>query len=160
MTVKEACVFDVDGVLIHSEERFWRAKELASALNKNYRDLLYKEELMRYDRPRQIGIKLLKERSGKCSIIVITGRPKESYELTLKEILNATGIRPDLILMRTGNEDNLLRAKLAMIKELFRRGYEIKEIHDDDISFLREIRKTYPEVKLYYHIHDRFVILK
>jgi len=159
MAVKEACVFDVDGVLVYSDERIWRAKEWASVLNKNYKELLYREEILCYDRPRPAGIKLLKERSGKCSIIIITGRPKGSRELTSKEILNLTGIEPDLILMRTGN-NKPSKAKLAMIEELFKRGYDIKEIHDDDISFLKEIKKIYPEVKLYYHIHDGYIILK
>ena len=160
MVIKKACVFDVDGVLIYADERIRRAKQLASALKKDYRDFLYKEELIQFDVPRPVGIKLLKEKARWCSIIVLTGRPKEFFDLTLKEITNLVEVRPELVLMRDSKEGSVVRAKLALIKKLIKKGYEIEEIHDDDVNFLHEVRNEYPQIKLFYHIHDRYVVLR
>jgi len=159
MAGKKVCVSDVDGVLVDPEERIRRAKELARALNRKYWEYLYDEELIKFDRPRPAGIQLLKEKSREYPIVILTGRPRKSYDVTYQEIIRLAGFKPYLVVMRNEGMRDIIKAKLAILEKLVRSGYEVMEIHDDNIDFLRRIRGRYPEIKLYYHLHDRHLIL-
>ena len=149
-------VFDVDGVLVDSFLTFEIYREMKKYKRMNELSL---KELLKLDRPRKIGIDLYRDRAQKGAIAVVTGRPRELYEITLQEIVTFTGRKPDFLFMRENTDKRAPKeVKLNFIEHLIKK-VEIKEIHDDDIALLNELKHRYPYIKLYYHYLDTYQII-
>ena len=144
--------FDVDGVIVDISERLKMARELSRGNRELFWRYFFSEELLVLDRPRDIGIKLVVDRSRKGSVIIITGRPSRLRKYTLEEVLRYTGIEPKAIFMR-GNCDYRPSpiVKVELIRRALSLGYDIVEYHDDSEEVLSHIRMEFPEIKLYLH---------
>ncbi len=145
-------VFDVDGVLIDSEERFRAARELTAHWRTSLKKVLYYEALIALDKPRPCGVKLYLERAKQGRVVVVSGRPKEILETTLNEVIKVTGIKPALILLRPPNVKSVMKWKMKVMTNLIRKGFNVVEVHDDDKYYLREVKKRMPEVTAYLHL--------
>ncbi|MCD6324471.1 MAG: hypothetical protein J7L55_05135, partial [Desulfurococcales archaeon] len=87
-------VFDIDGVLVESGERLKAAEELARHAGLPLAEALYLEELMNLDRPREVGVRIYRQRAEEGLAAVVSGRPKEMLDLTIKELEALTGLKP------------------------------------------------------------------
>ncbi len=150
--MRECYAFDVDGVLVNNDRRLRIAIELSSALGRDFHELLHDENLMNLDEPRLPGIELLKDRASKGCIVIITGRPVRLKDVTIKQILDFSGVMPDHILMRRNNDRRpSVTVKVELLDKVTGRGVEILEYHDDDADILRAVKERFPWIRLYLH---------
>ncbi len=151
--MSEAYAFDIDGVIVDVSERLRHALTLSEGDRREFWELFFSEELMRLDKPREIGVRLVRDRAARGEVVVITGRPARLKELTVKSFIKLTGVKPAAIFMR-GNRD--LRPSPKVKAELLGRalgeGFNIIEYHDDSEEVLNEVRARYPWIKLYLHV--------
>ncbi len=148
--------FDVDGVLLDVSERLRVAEELSKHRG-NFWDIFFDEELLHLDKPREAVRDLIRSRAARYGLIVITGRPRRLYHITLNQLMTYYDVRPVRTYMR-GNfsrkPPNIL--KLELIEEALSDGFQIVEYHDDDEEVLRSIKNVYPNIRLYLHEGDSY----
>ena len=157
--MRETFAFDIDGVIVDVSKRLKLAKELARSKQEFWK-MFFSEDLYELDRPRPTGIEIVKERSKRGYIILITGRPKRLFRVTLKQVIDLTGIRPKYIYMRkTGDTRPSFVVKLELIEHALNDGFKIIEYHDDEEEVLRTIMNSYPNITLYLHYNDSYKIL-
>lgn len=150
--MKGCYAFDVDGVLVNNDRRLRLAIELSSVLGGNFHEFFHDENLMNLDGPRLPGIELLKDRASKGCIILITGRPVRLKDITIKQILDFSGVMPDHVLMRrNGDRRPSVTVKLELLEKVISRGVEILEYHDDDADVINAVKEKFPWIKLYLH---------
>ena len=110
-------IFDLDGVLIDSSERFNKSLEEAGITKEEFdKDpkargrawrIFLSEKYIHLDKPVEEAIKLLKERKEKGAVIlIITGRP-ETLKTTTIDQLKRFGIPYDVIVFRS--RDNFMK---------------------------------------------------
>ena len=161
-------VFDIDGVLVDPSERI-KVAMIRSRINdihkeklsKNFWKIFLSEDLLSLDKPREIGISLLKDRENIGEVIIVTGRPLRLKRATINELksfgINFKKIRA--LLMRRNND---FRYEWIVKPELlkgFLKKPEILEIHDDSERTLREYSKYFPGAKLFLHSPNGYCLL-
>ncbi|RLE64445.1 MAG: hypothetical protein DRJ38_05490 [Thermoprotei archaeon] len=160
-------VFDIDGVLIDVGEKVKAVlKELK--LNENldprkldvvnrqkFWRLFLSEKYARYDKPRIIGIELLKDRLNKGKVVIVTGRPETLKQLTLEELLkwNIPIHKLTFIFRRKRDRRRDVDFKIEAIANLG----NVVEVHDDAEEFLKKVKEIFPKIKLYLHFDDKFI---
>ncbi len=144
--------FDVDGVIVDVSERLRIANEMSGGKRNLFWRYFFSEDLIKLDKPRSIGINLVRDRASKGCIVVITGRPKRLRDVTIKEFMEYTGVSPCKVFMRN-NRDYRSSAiiKVELISLALNQGFEIIEFHDDSEEVLRAVKEVYPWMKLYLH---------
>ena len=149
---KRCYIFDVDGVIIDVSEKVQAAKELAKTKGLNWKTLLHSKELLSLDRPRKLGVEILRDRLRKGSVIFITGRPERLRKKTLEELRRFTGIeKPILITAPRIKGAGLISRKLIAFRKAAEICQEVVEYHDDDENVLRAVRVEYPTIDLFLH---------
>mgnify|MGYP000055858626 CR=1 FL=1 len=160
--LRSCYAFDIDGVVADVSKRLSLALSMSGGVKNNiFWEVFFDERLIEeLDTPRNVGVDLVKDRAGRGCIVVITGRPKRLRDVSIKEFIKFTGVRPALILMR-GNRDfrPSYIVKLKLIDQVLRLGYEIIEFHDDDLEVLKNVKRLYPFIRLYYHFNNKFKLL-
>jgi len=151
--MNERCyIFDVDGVIIDVSEKVQAAKELAKTKGKSWKTLLHSKELLSLDRPRKVGVEILRDRLRKGSVIFITGRSERLRKETLEELRKFTGIeKPILITAPRIKEADLISRKLIAFRKAAEICQEVVEYHDDDENILKAVRVEYPTINLFLH---------
>jgi len=162
-------VFDVDGVLVDASDRLTVAlrrigvrgvatlKELPSRLRSKFWRLFLSEELLVLDKPRAIGVELLKDRVRKGMVMILTGRPERLRKATLRE-LEEFGVpinRVRLAMRPNRDKRGGVFFKIDILKTL----PAVAEVHDDEIRVLEEARHIHPRAKLYLHLRQTYVVL-
>jgi len=154
--IRKAFTFDVDGVIVDASRRYRLAKELAHNKQEFWR-MFFSEELLELDKPRATGVELIKERSKKGLILLVTGRPQKLLKVTLKQVMDFTGVRPKYIYMRrSGDMRSSPTVKLELIDRALSDGFSIVEYHDDEVDVLRNLMKLHPEITLYLHYNNSY----
>ncbi|MEM0453240.1 MAG: hypothetical protein QXO98_01075 [Sulfolobales archaeon] len=146
--------FDVDGVLMDVDERFKRAEELSKHNTDCFWEIFFNEELMDLDKPRDVAKELINSRIGAYGLIIITGRPRKLYNITLNQLERFYNLRPAKIYMRSSYDRrpaSILKPEL--IGRAINEGFHIVEYHDDEEDVLKKIKDLYPYITLY--LHDR-----
>lgn len=155
-------VFDIDGVLVDVSDRLRIASEKSKGKGKIFWSTFFSEELFKLDKPRIIGIKLLKEKAKKGDIYIISGRPKRLYDITLNQLKNLGILHFVKTIILRGNND--LRPsyiyKLEVLNRLISRGINICEVHDDDEKFVREVKISFPNIDIYLHVGNEVMPYK
>ena len=159
-------MFDLDGVLIDVSLKIKNVLEkLGFDENINPRSLnvvdrqkfwrlFLSEEYIKYDKPRAVGISLLKDRLDKGRIVVVTGRPETLRRITLEE-LSKWSIpvnRLIFIFRRRGDRRKDVDFKIDVITKLG----NVVEVHDDIEEILKKIKEFFPNTKLYLHFNDKY----
>jgi len=152
-----AYAFDIDGVVADVRDRVRVARELSEATGTSFWDLFFSEELIELDRPRDVGVRLVRERSRLGCVVVVTGRPRRLREVSLREFADFTGVKPFRIYMRSDRDFRRSHVvKLELLSRAFRDGLEVRELHDDSEEVLRAVRNSMPEVRLFLHFNNEF----
>jgi len=166
LTKEKVYVFDLDGVLIDVNFKIKIVLEkLGFDENTNPRSLnvvdrqkfwklFLSEEYIKYDKPRAIGINLLKDRLDKGRIVVVTGRPETLRRKTLEE-LSKWSIpvnRLIFIFRRRGDRRRDVDFKVDVNAKLG----NIVEVHDDTEEILEKIKEFFPNTSLYLHFNDEY----
>jgi len=113
------------------------------------------EKYARYDKPRIIGIELLKDRLNKGKVVIVTGRPETLKQLTLEELLkwNIPIHKLTFIFRRKRDRRRDVDFKIEAIANLG----NVVEVHDDAEEFLKKVKEIFPKIKLYLHFDDKFI---
>jgi len=151
--------FDIDGVVVDVSERLRVAMERAGNDRRLFWRYFFSEELMTLDKPRELGIELVRDRAVRGSIIIITGRPKRLRDVTLHQFTQLTGVRPYRVFMRSDRDyRKSCIVKLELLTKAIKSGLEVTEFHDDDEEVLKKVKSAYPWIKLYLHTPSSYVI--
>ncbi|RLG77872.1 MAG: hypothetical protein DRO10_03680 [Thermoprotei archaeon] len=152
---KTCYIFDVDGVIIDVSEKVQVAKELAKAKGINWKTLFHSKELLSLDRPRKLGLEIVKDRLRKGVVIFITGRPAHLREETIEELRRLIGIeKPLLITVPRIEGASLISRKLLAFRKAAEMCQKVVEYHDDNVNVLRVVRVEYPTINLFLHEND------
>lgn len=155
-------VFDIDGVLIDVNSRLRIAMEKSGGRNRVFWAIFFSEELFELDRPRNIGIQLLREKAEKGEIYIISGRPKRLYNITLDQLRDLGVLRyVKSIFLRKNNDLRPSHVyKLEVLSNLINKGVNVCEIHDDDEKLIKEVKKLYPGINAYLHVGNEVLFYK
>ncbi|RLG76564.1 MAG: hypothetical protein DRO12_04225 [Thermoprotei archaeon] len=152
-------VFDIDGVILDVRERLRYAKELSRTLNTDFMQVFLSEELLLFDKPRRVGLELLKERMSRGRIALITGRPRRLHQATVEQ-LRSVGIDVSKIwriFMRSNNDRRPAPlVKLDFLDYIESVGGCIAEVHDNEEDLLKLVKSMFPGAKLYLHEDDSY----
>ncbi|MGC9147982.1 MAG: HAD family acid phosphatase [Sulfolobales archaeon] len=162
--VKEICLFDIDGVLFDVSERYLRALTADPKRGDTFWNIFFSEDLLVLDKPLEKGVENLRKCLEKnYDIIIVSGRPERLREATLKQLMNIGLLEnkdfKKLILRRNNDIRKSYVFKIEIVKELTKR-YVIKEIHDDDLEFLRRVSHIALNSVLFYYENSCVKILK
>jgi len=150
-------VFDLDGVIFDSSERFRKALEEVGVSEEEFRkdqskrskvwDVFLSEKYMDLDRLNNTVLgeirRALKHGLG---IVILSGRPERLISKTL-EMLRKNGIDFDLAVFRA--EGNYAKDREFKVETLKKLGLNVAEIHDDVEEVITAIQELYPNAKGY-----------
>ena len=160
-------VFDIDGVLVDVRDKIaaaLKALNFSSVKSLNYVEkqkfwkLFLSEEYIAYDKPRRIGIELLKDRLPRGKVVVFSGRPEKLKNKTIEELAR-WGVPTSSVIFyfrRKGDRRRDVDYKIGIVRRL----RDIVEVHEDVEEVLKAIGKLYPNAKLYLHYDDEYKIYK
>ncbi len=152
--------FDVDGVLFDVSARLNVARERSVYRGTNFWDEFFNEELIHLDKPREAVYELISCRIREGKIVIISGRPRRLYNLTLEQISRYYGFRPLICYMRKDNDYRPSDViKVELIKRALESGLNIVEYHDDDLKVLKKVKLLYPQIALYLHEGDGYRVV-
>lgn len=152
--------FDVDGVLFDVSTRLNIAKERAIYRGTNFWDEFFNEELIQLDRPRDVIYELINYRISEGGIIIVSGRPRRLYNITLEQISKYYGFKPFKMYMRRDNDYRPSDViKVELIKKVIEEGLNVVEYHDDDLKVLKRVKSLYPQIVLYLHEGSNYRIV-
>ncbi|RLE47003.1 MAG: hypothetical protein DRJ31_09450 [Candidatus Methanomethylicota archaeon] len=145
----KAVVFDLDGVLVDSSERYAKCKEEAGNDRRKFWECFLSEKYMDLDKPREDVVKILRGYLVKrYRIIILTGRIRQTHAAKTRKQLRKWGIYYHEIVFREKGDyrkDHVY--KLEELARLMER-YMIEVVYDDSTKVLDAIKKRYPQVKV------------
>jgi len=144
---KEVVVFDLDGVLIDSSDRYRLSlaevdpeaethEKLPADKRSQFWRIFLSEKYMEYDKPVPNAIEVLRGRRVFFPVVIITGRTSNMLNKTLEQ-LRKFGIEYDALVVR--NEGVFLKDwmfKKLVVKKL---GLKVVEVHDDSQDVIYEL---------------------
>lgn len=163
-------VFDLDGVIVDPSERIKAVlsrlglpldidvEKLKGSMKRRFWDLFLSPKMLHLDKPRDIGIEVLKDRMKRGKVIIVTGRPISLKKPTIRELMEfgvEIDYKNDIIFRPKGDLRPDYEYKASIISMLD----NVVEIHDDSIRVLEAIRKVRPHVMLYLHYGNSYTIL-
>ncbi|MCS7107101.1 MAG: hypothetical protein NZ902_03240 [Acidilobaceae archaeon] len=126
--MERAVVFDMDGVLVDSSERF-RACEEESQDRRGFWNCFLSEKYVHLDRPRLEVAQLFKQYKERgYKVFVVSGRPRRMMAITLSQLMGM-GLRPDRVILKERGYE--VEHKVRAMRELAKR-YEIEVVYDDN----------------------------
>jgi len=162
--LKEICLFDIDGVLFDVSERYSRALSADPKRGDIFWNVFFSEDLLVLDKPLEKGVENLRKCLEKnYDVIIVSGRPERLREATLKQLMSI-GLLEErdfkkLILRRNNDMRKSYVFKIEIFRELIKK-YIIREVHDDDLEFLRRVSRIEPNLLLFYYENSDVKILK
>ncbi|MEM0043603.1 MAG: hypothetical protein QXJ51_03835 [Sulfolobales archaeon] len=154
--MKEICIFDLDGVLFDVSRRYSIALERDPDKKSVFWNIFFSEELLKLDIPSREGFNNLRRCLERGFLVyIISGRPERLRNATIRQ-LEESGLSDvikniRIILRRDRDLRRSYVFKLEVLKNLMRK-YSVREIHDDDIEFLRRAREILPrDVAVFYY---------
>lgn len=157
LSTKAIYVFDIDGVLLDVSERLKIALQ-----SSDFWSVFFSKDLLYLDKPRTKGIEILKERARRGLIVIITGRSEYLRKITIQQLkeLEIYNLVWRMYMRKRGDFRKAKIVKAEAIKQLIVEGYEIVEVHDDEIEVLNYIGKICPYAGLYLHINNDVEVLR
>ncbi|MEM2472908.1 MAG: HAD family acid phosphatase [Sulfolobales archaeon] len=159
-------IFDLDGVIFDSTERFRKSLEEAGVSEEEFKkdhrkrsrvwEIFLSNKYLELDKPVQDALTSM-ERAYMLglSAVILSGRPKRMASKTI-EMLDRIGARYDLLILRgdaNKEKDHIYKARA--MRWLVEHEYEVVEIHDDSEEVLNKLRELAPDAKLYLWIGGR-----
>jgi len=148
-------IFDLEGVLIDNNERLKHALRKVGARSidelkyprkaKFWKIFLDRDLAYRLDKVNDYGLKILAEKSTKYKIVIVSGSLCSIVRDHIEKIKNRAQelgleIRIDEIFCRRGTKRKSADFKESIVKRLLVED-EIVEIHDDDESVIKRVKK-------------------
>jgi len=147
--MREVYVFDIDGVLLYAgSSLIYRLGTLEPLSHPSMNS-----KFSRRVTPRDLGIKLLMDRSVKGRVILVTGRPERKRGLTIAQ-LKELGVYKhiDALLMRRDDDCRPeWEVKPELLEAFVDNPYSVLEIHEDNERVLKAYSKRFPYALLYLH---------
>mgnify|MGYP000389064791 CR=1 FL=1 len=146
----KAVVFDLDGVLVDSSERYNKCYEEARGNRRKFWKCFLSEKYMDLDKPNEEMVKLVRSYLARgYKIIILTGRVKQTQERKTREQLRKWKIYyHEIIFREKGDYRKDHTFKLEHLDKLMER-YKIEAVFDDSERVVEEVKKRYPQVEAY-----------
>ncbi len=142
-------LFDLDGTLIDSERRF-KLGQKGNKIDWNF--VLNPSIVQTLDKPmpKEIIDKIVEIcQELKCEkIIIVTGRPENLREVTLRQLQDVNIKFDELIMRKPGDYRKEVDYKISILYELAKR-YEITAVFDDNEEVLKCVKSIFPNVKAF-----------
>jgi acid phosphatase class B len=153
-----AAIFDLDGVIFDSSERFRKALEETGVSEEEFRsdyrkrsrvwEVFLSDKYIELDRvnPEAIGY-ILKAKMIGLDIVLLTGRPAKMLEKTV-EMLRKNNIEYNVLIMRANNDRSKDHEfKTRVIKKLIETRIEVYEVYDDSEDVIKAVLRVVPGVR-------------
>jgi len=165
---KRVAVFEIDGVLVDSSERYRRALqdiggreerlEYDKKLKKKFWKLYMSPKYIELDKPVARAIELLKEARKKYAVVLITERTNEILHETLHQ-LEDYGVTYDLLVFRD-KRNNARGAKYKTMAIAFLGLMNlIAEIHDSSKEVVAEFMDSVRDALYYWYQPGKYVLV-
>jgi len=143
-------IFDLDGVLVDSSERFLKCLDESKNDKQMFWSCFLSEKYMDLDRPREEYIKILREYLSKgYRIVIVTGRVEERQkDKTLKQLSQWGVAFHEIYFRKTGDYRKDWEFKIEIIDRILRKC-EIEAVYEDSDRVIEEIKRKHPEIKVY-----------
>jgi len=147
----KAVVFDLDGVLVDSSERYRLCESEAAGDRRRFWDCFLSEKYMDLDRPRPEYVEALKRYAAQgYRIIIVTGRVRETQEAKTLRQLRDWGVEFHEIYFRSrGDYRKDFEFKSEIVKKLSQR-YRIEAVFEDSKPVVEALRRLLPESSVIY----------
>jgi len=152
--MKGVYVFDIDGVLLY----MWSSFIHRLGKSEHWSPPSMNPECSGRVTPRDLGIKLLMDRSVKGRVILVTGRPERKRRNTVAQ-LKELGVykHVDALLMRRDDDRRPeWEVKPELLEAFVDDPYSVLEIHEDNERVLKAYSKRFPYALLYLHADRGF----
>ncbi len=150
---KRICIVDVDGTLIDASRRFRVATKRGRVDWKVALDIR-NIEILDKPMPKHIIDKIKNICRDICNeIIILTGRPENLKDITIRQIKNIDFKYDKLIMRNVGDYSNEVDFKIRKILEISKFG-NICAIFDDNLEFLKHVKNLLHNVKIFYVTYD------
>jgi len=162
---REVVVFDLDGVIVDSSERYRLSLAEVDPNAKSHVDLpkdkrnqfwrvFLSDKYMHLDRPVPAAIELLNKRGKRFPVVIITGRTDNMLGATLKQ-LKDFGIEYELLVMRKeGVYVKDYEFKKSVVESL---GLQIAEVHDDSADVIEALHRYSLRGSFYRYKPGRYI---
>jgi len=163
---REVVVFDLDGVLIDSRDRYRLSlaevdpdaethEELSEDKKRQFWRVFLSEKYMDHDKPIPNAIEMLRERKDYFPIVIITGRTSNMLNKTIEQ-LKKFGIEYDALILR--NEGIFLKDwkfKKHVVEKL---GLKVVEVHDDSAEVINKLLPHLKNVAFWWYETGKYVL--
>jgi len=162
---REVVVFDIDGVLVDSSERYMASLMDTDPSVKDHNELpvhkkaifwntFLSEKYMELDRPIPKAIEVLKMKRERFPLVILTGRTSNMLSGTLKQ-LREFGVEFDVLIMRyLGVYMKDADFKEHVIKSL---GLNVAEVHDDSLDIISVLHKYVTHGSFYWYKPGNYI---
>jgi len=146
----KAVVFDLDGVLVDSSERYRLCESESGGDRGRFWECFLSERYMDLDRPRPEYVETLRRYAAQgYRIIIITGRVRETQEAKTLRQLSEWGITFHEIYFRSrGDYRKDYEFKSEIVRELSQR-YRIVAVFEDSKPVAEALRKLLPDAEIH-----------
>jgi len=145
-----AVIFDLDGVLVDSSERFKRCESESGGDRRRFWDCFLSEKYMDLDRPRPEYVELAKRYAAQgFAVIIVTGRVEEKQRSKTIQQLTQWGVTFSEIYFRQKNDyrkDHELKTEI--IRRLSSR-YRIVAVYEDSQAVAEALKKLLPDAEIH-----------
>jgi len=145
-----AVIFDLDGVLVDSSERYRLCESESGGDRRRFWDCFLSERYMDLDRPREEYVRILRDYLSKgFRIIIVTGRVRETQEAKTLRQLSEWGITyHEIYFRKAGDYRKDYEFKSEIIEKLSRR-YRIAAVFEDSKPVAEALRKLLPDAEIH-----------
>jgi len=147
----KAVIFDLDGVLVDSSERYRLCEEESRGDRRKFWDCFLSEKYMDLDKPVEKYIQILKSYAAQgYRIIIVTGRVEERQrDRTLRQLSEWGVTFHEIYFRRAGDYRKDYEYKSEVVRRLSER-YRIAAVFDDSKAVVEALRRILPESSVIY----------
>lgn len=139
-----ASVFDIDGVLVDSSERFKRSLEYVGvdrfedlgSRKREFWEVFLSDRLIHLDKPVPEALSALMDAAGRGPVVIITGRPERMASATMDQLRSMGAVFNAIIFRSNNSYMKDYELKDLVVREL---GIDVLEAHDDSPEVCRKM---------------------
>ncbi|RDD52804.1 MAG: hypothetical protein BA066_07730 [Candidatus Korarchaeota archaeon NZ13-K] len=146
----KAAIFDLDGVLVDSSERYRLCESEAAGDRRRFWECFLSEKYMDLDRPRTEYVETLRRYAAQgYRIIIVTGRVEERQKNKTLRQLSDWGITfHEIYFRRAGDYRKDYEFKSEIVRNLSKK-YRIVAVFEDSKPVAEALRKLLPDAEIH-----------